>query len=172
MIRLLMTGALLVVFISTVFVSFGYGAEAKGTPGGDSKNAALEDAIEEVAPTNPEQLDRNPFVSYMADEVTDCKKDDVRPACKEKGPLEKYPAETYRLTTILVMGGKVRAIVIDKESEKHFVFVGNAIGNKGGTVVEIGNGRIVVEEPIKWNDDGSAAAYDRIEISLPKKKKN
>lgn len=170
----LLTGVLLAIFISTALVSCGGGGDddviiVVKVPMVVQK--IVEEKVEVPPPANPEQIERNPFMSYLTDDADDCKDDDPRLKCKEKGPLQRYALRTYRLTTVMVMAGKVRGVVRDKESNMHSVFIGDNMGLRGGKVVEIGSGRIVVEEPIRWNDDGSVAAVDRVEIMLPEDKR-
>ncbi|MCK4846246.1 MAG: pilus assembly protein PilP [Deltaproteobacteria bacterium] len=132
-----------------------------------SKVVKVDVASEEASPVNPEQIERNPFIRYMEEDRRECKEGDMRPKCMGKGPLEKFPIRTFRLTTVMAGIGKTRGVVRDKEGNMHSVFVDTKMGRRGGKVVEIHGSMIVVEEPIRWNNDGSVAAVDRIEIVLP-----
>ena len=166
-----LVGFIVTIFISTMLVSCGGGGSEDDLtvvvkiP--KTVKKVVEEKVEAPRQTNPEQLSRKPFKSYLAVHV-ECSDGVVSEMCPEEvAPLQRFPLHSFKMNTILVFGGKPRGVVTDSDSNKHSVFIGTKIGNRGGVIVDIGHGRIVVEEPSRWNDDGSVAATDRVEIALP-----
>lgn len=91
------------------------------------------------------------------------KRDPFRPFLKiinkeeQKGvgnlpPIKKYQLQEFKIVGIIWIEGSPKAMVIDPEGNTYYLNIGDQIGNREGTILEIGDNGILVQEK-RYSED-------------------
>ncbi|MCL4245473.1 MAG: pilus assembly protein PilP [Candidatus Dadabacteria bacterium] len=67
-------------------------------------------------------------------------------------PIQRYSLDQFRISGIVWMSGKPRAMVVDPEGNTYFLGDGDRIGNKEGEILEVRENGLLVEETIRSED--------------------
>jgi Tfp pilus assembly protein PilP len=101
----------------------------------------------------------NPFLYKPEPEVTATEQEQLQIRAPQT-PLERMDLAQLRLTSVLRMAGRSRALVEEATGKGYVISEGTYIGNKGGQVSKILPDRVIIEE--KYLDIyGKVAARER-----------
>ncbi|MCC6712346.1 MAG: pilus assembly protein PilP [Candidatus Dadabacteria bacterium] len=67
-------------------------------------------------------------------------------------PIQRYSLDQFRISGIVWMSGKPRAMVVDPEGNTYFLGGGDRIGNKEGEILEVRENGLLVEETVRSED--------------------
>ncbi len=67
-------------------------------------------------------------------------------------PIKKYSLDQFRITGIVEVAGQSRAMVVDPEGNTYVLGNGDDIGNREGTIVDVREAGIMVEEKRYFED--------------------
>ncbi len=106
-------------------------------------------SIKPQEPAVPSAGRRDPFKPFI--KIIE-KKEVGQEVSKSLPPLKRYPLEQFRLTGIMFVGRRPKAMIVDPEKNTYFLGVGDEIGDKQGRIVEVRNNAILVEEKRSFED--------------------
>ncbi|HML96037.1 MAG TPA: pilus assembly protein PilP [Thermodesulfobacteriota bacterium] len=78
-------------------------------------------------------------------------------------PIQRYSLDQFRISGIVWMSGKPRAMVVDPEGNTYFLGDGDRIGNKEGEILEVRENGLLVEETIRSED-----VYGEVKVETKK----
>jgi Tfp pilus assembly protein PilP len=106
-------------------------------------------SVKPQEPPAPSAGKRDPFKPFI--KIIE-RKEVEQEVSKSLPPLKRYSLEQFRLTGIMFVGKRPKAMIVDPEKNTYFLGVGDEIGNKQGRIVAIKDNAILVEEKRSFED--------------------
>lgn len=138
----------------------GSGAEApSGADKSPEERASAIQPVSEARPPYDPAGKRDPFKPFI--KLVDIPA--AGPAPVVVPPIQRYSLDQFRISGIVWMSGKPRAMVVDPEGNTYFLGGGDRIGNKEGEILEVRENGLLVEETIRSED-----VYGEVKVETKK----
>ena len=134
------------------------GAASEADKSLEDRASAIQPVSEVRSPYDPAGK-RDPFKPFIR--LVDIPS--AGPAPVVVPPIQRYSLDQFRISGIVWMSGKPRAMVVDPEGNTYFLGDGDRIGNKEGEILEVRNNGLLVQETIRSED-----VYGEVKIETKK----